>query len=238
MNRLDPPLDILAIAPHPDDAEISVGGTLLASHRQGLRVGVLDLTNGEPTPHGSPQIRAQETAAASQILELDWRHNLGLPNRKLEHHLEARRELASIFRLTRPKLLLAPYWEDSHPDHVEATSLIEAARFWSKLSRTDLRGEPFHPPRIFYYFSIHLRVHPQPAFVFDISDVIEEKMASIRCYESQFLTDRSQQFPTPLDDIRDRARYWGWSISSKFGEPFASRESVRIDSLEPVVKFV
>ena len=163
MSTLDRPLDILAVAPHPDDAEISVGGTLITCQRQGLRVGVLDLTNGEPTPHGSPEIRAKETAAATEILKLDWRQNLGLPNRSLEHTLEARRKLATVFRLTRPTVILAPYWEDSHPDHVAATQLIEAARFWSKLSRTDMEGSPFHPPQILYYFSIHLRVHPQPA---------------------------------------------------------------------------
>ena len=230
MPSLEQPLDILTVAPHPDDAEISVGGTLIACRRQGPKVGVLDLTNGEPTPYGSPEIRAKETAAATQVLELDWRHNLGLPNRTLEHTLEARRAVATIFRLTRPRIILAPYWEDSHPDHVAATALIEAARFWSKLSRTDMPGESFHPPKIFYYFSIHLRVHPQPAFVFDISDAIEQKMDSIRCYESQFLTGRSQEFPSPLDDIRDRARYWGWSIACKYGEPLASRESVRIGS--------
>lgn len=232
MLPLEQPLDILTVAPHPDDAEISVGGTLITCQRQGRRVGVLDLTNGEPTPFGSPEIRARETVAASQILKLDWRHNLGLPNRTLEHTLEARRALATIFRLTRPRIILAPYWEDSHPDHVAATALIEAARFWSKLSRTDMPGESFHPPRIFYYFSIHLRIHPQPEFVFDISEAIEEKMAGIRCYESQFLTGRSQEFPSPLDDIRDRARYWGWSIGGKYGEPFASRESLRIGSFD------
>jgi N-acetylglucosamine malate deacetylase 1 len=96
------------------------------------------------------------------------------------------------------------------------------------LSRSDLPGEPFHPPRVLYYFSIHLRIHPQPAFVFDISEAIEAKMQSIRCYESQFLTGKSQQFPSPLDDIRDRARYWGWSINAAYGEPYASRESVRM----------
>jgi bacillithiol biosynthesis deacetylase BshB1 len=237
MQPLEQPLDILVVAPHPDDAEISVGGTLVACRRQGLRVGVLDLTNGEPTPFGSPAIRAKETAAATQILQLDWRHNLGLTNRNLEHTLEARRKLATIFRLTRPRIVLAPYWEDSHPDHVAATSLIEAARFWSKLSRTDMNGEPFHPPHIFYYFSIHLRNHPQPAFVFDISDSIDDKLASVRCYESQFLTGRSQEFPTPLDDVRDRARYWGWSISRQYGEPFASRESIRIGSFTAMTEF-
>jgi N-acetylglucosamine malate deacetylase 1 len=82
-----------------------------------------------------------------------------------------------------------------------------------------------------YYFSIHLRIHPRPGFVLDITDAIEEKLAAIRCYESQFVTGRPQEFPTPLDDIRDRARYWGWTIHRPWGEPFASREEVGIASL-------
>jgi len=227
------PLDILVVAPHPDDAEISVGGTILVSRQQGLRVGVVELTNGEPTPNGSPELRARETAAATQILDLNWRHNLQLPNRLLEPTLEARRQLASVFRLTRPQILLVPYWEDAHPDHVAASSLCDAARFWAKLSRTDMPGEPYHPPTIFYYWSIHLRIHPQPALVVDISDVIDQKMAAIRCYESQFLIGKSQEFPTTLDDIHDRARYWGWAIHGKFGEPLGSREAVRTPSLLP-----
>lgn len=230
MSPLSLPLDVLAVATHPDDAEIGVGGTLLSCLRQKLRVGVLDLTSGEPTPRGAPEIRAAETAAASKILGLDWRDNLGLPNRSLEHTLDARRALAAVFRLTRPKLILAPYWEDSHPDHLAASSLVDAARFWSKLSRSDIPGEPYLPPRVLYYFSIHLRIHPQPAFVFDISDTLDAKMQSIACYESQFVTSRSSTDPTALDDIRDRARYWGWSIGTKYGEPFASRETVRMTS--------
>lgn len=231
MSPLAEPLDVLVVAPHPDDAEISVGGLLLAVKRQGLRTGVVDLTSGEPTPFGSPEIRAKETAAATEILRLDWRTNLGLPNRSLQHTLEARRQLASVFRCARPKILILPYWEDAHPDHVVATELAEAARFWAKLSRTDMPGEPFHPPTVLYYWSIHLRIHPAPAVVFDISETIEEKLQAVRCYESQFLTGRTQEFPTPLDDIRDRARYWGWSIQSSYGEPLGSRESVGIQSL-------
>ncbi|MDX1965604.1 MAG: bacillithiol biosynthesis deacetylase BshB1 [Planctomycetaceae bacterium] len=225
------PLDILVVAPHPDDAEISVGGTILVSRSQGLSVGVVELTNGEPTPNGSPEIRARETDAATAILDLTWRHNLQLPNRKLEHTLDARRELAGIFRITRPRIILAPYWEDAHPDHVAASSLCDAARFWSKLSRTDLPGEPYHPPTIYYYWSIHLRIHPAPAFVVDVSEVIDRKLDAIRCYESQFLLGKSQEFPTALDDIHDRARYWGWSIGRKFGEPLGSREAIRADGL-------
>ncbi|HEY2251176.1 MAG TPA: bacillithiol biosynthesis deacetylase BshB1 [Planctomycetaceae bacterium] len=228
-------LDILVVAPHPDDAEIGVGGTLLRSKSQGLSVGVVDLTTGEPTPHGSLEIRAQETAAATGVLALDWRENLGLPNRSLEPTLPARRALAEIFRTRRPKIIFAPYWEDVHPDHVAASALIDAARFWAKLSKSDLRGEPYWPPKIFYYFSIHLRIHPKPSFVVDISEQIEAKMQAIGCYESQFVTGRSLEFPTPLDDIRDRARYWGWSIGARYGEPFVSREEIGIKDLSDLV---
>ena len=230
---MDSALDVLVVAPHPDDAEISVGGTILVSRSQGLRVGVVELTNGEPTPHGSPEIRARETAAASNILGLDWRHQLSLPNRRLEDSLDARRELASVFRIARPKIILAPYWDDAHPDHVSASRLCDAARFWAKLSRTDMPGEPYHPPQIFYYWSIHLRIHPAPAFVIDISSVMAEKMSAIRCYESQFLLGKPRDFPTSLDDIQDRARYWGWSIAKKYGEPLASRESIGLPGLTP-----
>lgn len=226
------PLDLLVVAPHPDDAEIGAGGTLIRSREQGLRVGVVELTTGEPTPHGSEEIRRRETAAATEVLGLDFRENLGLPNRSLQHTLEARRALAGVFRRTRPKTILAPYWEDAHPDHVVANDLCDAARFWAKLSRTDLPGAPFWPPRMLYFFSIHLRIHPSPSFVMDISDQIEKKMQAINCYESQFLTGRSKEFPTILDDIRDRARYWGWTIGTAYGEPFTSKEEIGLSSLE------
>lgn len=221
-------IDLLVVAAHPDDAEISVGGAIVQSVRQGWRVGVVDLTDGEPTPHGSPEVRARETALASQALGLCGRENLGLPNRRLQDTLAGRRALAEVFRRVRPRVVLAPYWEDAHPDHVGACQLAEAARFWSKLTKTDLAGEPYWPPRMYYYWSIHLRQHPPPAFVFDISEAIDQKLAAVRCYESQVLTGRSPEFPTVLDDIRDRARYWGWSIGTAYGEPLASREEIGV----------
>ena len=225
------PLDVLVVATHPDDAEISVGGTLLACKAQGQMVGIIDLTSGEPTPHGSVSRRAAETAAASQVLALDWRGNLNLPNRSLQNDLEARRALAGVFRQTRPAIVLAPYWEDAHPDHVAASALCDASRFWAKLTRTDLPGEPFHPPRIYYYWSVHLRIHPAPAFVMDISPHIDRKLQALRCYESQLPAGRATQHATLLDDVKDRARYWGWTIGAAYAEPFASREEIGIRDL-------
>ncbi len=229
------PLDVLVVAPHPDDAEISVGGTIVRCRQQGLRIGVVDLTDGEPTPHGDPETRARETQAATQVLGLAWRGNLGLPNRSLEPTLDARAALAGVFRQCRPRVVLAPYWEDAHPDHVGASVLADAARFWAKLTKTDLPGEPYWPPRMLYFWSIHLRNHPKPAFVVDISEAFETKMEAIRCYASQVLIGRETEFPTVLDDIRDRARYWGWSIGRRYGEPLASREEIGLASLEHIL---
>lgn len=231
MQELSDPLDILVVAPHPDDAEISVGGTIIKSLKQGKRVGVIELTNGEPTPHGTPERRLAETEAATMMLGLTWRHQLDLPNRSLENTLQARRKLAAVFRLTRPRMILAPYWEDAHPDHVAASDLVDASRFWSKLSRSDIPGTPYHPPSIYYFWSIHLRIHPKPAFVVDISQELDQKMRAVKCYQSQLIEGRSEEFPTVLDDIKDRARYWGWTIHRGYGEPFASREEIRMDDI-------
>lgn len=228
-------LDILVIAPHPDDAELGMGGALAQFQAAGLRTGVLDLTDGEPTPFGTPEIRARETARATEILGLSWRHNLGLPNRSLEPTLEARAALAGVIRQQRPRWLFAPYWLDAHPDHVAATQLVEAARFWSKLTKCDLAGAPHHPERIYNYFCVHLRLTPQPAFVLDISDHWEVKLAAISAYASQFVDGRSSESPTFLERVRDEAAYWGKSIGVRFGEPFACREPLGLRSLDRLV---
>jgi bacillithiol biosynthesis deacetylase BshB1 len=225
-------LDCLVIAPHPDDAELGAGGLILQLKAEGRRVGVLDLTNGEPTPHGNPALRQRETEEATRILQLDWRDNLGLPNRSLQATLDARRQLAAVLRQVRPTWLLAPYWIDAHPDHVAATTLIEDARFWAKLTHTDLPGEPHHPARVFYYYCVHLRLAPQPAFVLDISEHWQTKMAAIACYRSQFITGRDGENPTFLEQLRDEAAYWGRLIGARYGEPFASREPIRLNRLD------
>src|SRR5215470_61149 len=137
---MNEPLDYLVIAPHPDDAELGMGGTIAVLLAQGSRVGVLDLTDGEPTPLGSPEIRRAETEAATAVLGLSWRGNLRLVNRRLEADLDSRARLAGALRQLRPRVLFAPFWEDVHPDHVAASRLIDDARFWAKLTKTDLPG--------------------------------------------------------------------------------------------------
>lgn len=225
-------LDLLVISTHPDDAEISVGGILLKAKSEGMQTGILDLTTGEPTPRGSDEIRISETARATEILEVDWRENLGLPNRNLIANLDARREIANCIRLTRPRLILAPWEQDAHPDHVQASRLCDDARFYAKLSRTDMEAEPYWAPTMLYYFSIHLRIHPKPSVVVDISDQIDRKMQAVRCYQSQLIDGKPETFPTVLDDIKDRSRYWGWSIHSSYAEPLISREEFPITKIE------
>ncbi len=232
---LSKPLDALVIAPHPDDAELGMGGTIVKLIQSGWNIGVLDLTSGEPTPHGSLEIRGKETALATAELGLKWRYNMGWTNRELEPTLAHRHELASLIRLVRPRWLFAPYWEDAHPDHLAATQLVEAARFWSKLSKTDLAGEPFHPERILYYFCIHLRLAIQPTFVVDISQEWSAKAKSIACYQSQFVAGRNSQPPTFLDRLQEEAGYWGKSIGTTFGEPFAMREPLGLRDLDRLV---
>jgi bacillithiol biosynthesis deacetylase BshB1 len=229
------PLDYLVIAAHPDDAELGAGGAILSLKQGGARVGVLDLTDGEPTPHGSPEIRRRETEAASAILGLDWRGNLGLRNRFVQADLEARRQLAGSLRQLRPRILLAPYWEDAHPDHVAASALVDAARFWAKLTKTDMPGEPHYPERIVYYFSVHLRLHLRPSFVLDITAQHEDKMRAIACYRSQFFDGKPAGVPSIMDEVRDQGRYWGWTIGARYGEPFLCREEVGLRNLRDLV---
>jgi bacillithiol biosynthesis deacetylase BshB1 len=229
------PLDMLVVAPHPDDAELALGGTIAKMVDEGMRVGILDLTTGEPTPHGSESLRRKETLSATEILNVTWRGNAGLVNRKLEATLQARELVASYFRLLRPRWIFAPYWNDAHPDHVAATDLIEAARFWSKLSKTEMPGTRFHPERVYYYFCIHLRLAIDPDLIVDISDHWERKRDSIEAYQSQFITGRPTEPPTMMQRIESDAAHWGNLIARKYGEPIATKEPIAISSLRDLI---
>ncbi len=224
-------LDVLVIAPHPDDAELGMGGAILKLLAAGKQVGILDLTSGEPTPHGSPEIRDRETSAASEALGISWRQNLKLANRSLQASLENRAKLAGVIRQTRPEHLYAPYWVDAHPDHLAATELTEAARFWAKLTKTDMPGEPHHPRRIYNYYCVHLKMTAQPAFVLDISEQWETKRQAIACYQSQFVTGREAMSPGFIDQLEIEAAMWGQTIGVRYGEPFHCREPLGLSDL-------
>ena len=229
------PLDILVVAPHPDDAELGMGGTIAKMIQKGAKVGILDLTNGEPTPYGSIEKRSAETQAASNSLGVTWRYNLGLPNRFLEATLENRAKIAGVFRWTRPRWIFAPYWLDAHPDHIAATELVETARFWSKLTKCDLPGKPFHPQRIFYYYCIHLKHIPQPAWIMDISSHWQAKADSIMAYKSQFHEGKEHLDPPMIEQLRQQAATWGMAIGVRYGEPFASKEPIGLSDLSALI---
>lgn len=190
-------LDVLAVAAHPDDLEILCGGTLALLVRQGYRVGMIDLTSGEPTPRGSEATRVAEAEAARQILGVQLRMNLQLPNRVLMDTPEHRFRLAVQLRRLKPKILLgcAGRTPAASPDHYQAQLLIEGARFSSQLSKWDDRFEgtaPYRVPHLVYApfpFDAEQRHYPG-SFIIDISETYEQKLEAIRCYRSQFDEDR------------------------------------------------
>src|SRR3954464_15269390 len=181
---------ILVFGPHPDDQELGMGGTVLKLASQGHAVHLVDMTNGEPTPHGSPEIRARESAGPATTVR-GGRTLVGLTNRQVQHTIDARHRVAAVIRKYRPDWVFAPYPIDAHPDHVATTRIVEDARFDAKLTKTDIPGEPWYPKRVIYYFCTHLRMNFQPTFFLDITAEIETKMAAVRAYESQMMQNKS-----------------------------------------------
>ena len=139
-----------------------MGGSILKFVGLGYSVHVLDMTNGEPTPHGSPETRQKEWEQSSALLGVKSRTVLDLPNRYLMDGIEARKKVAAVIRKIQPQIIFLPYWIDAHPDHIQTTQIGEAARFYAKLTKSDIPGEPCYPAHIYYYLCSHLRVHATP----------------------------------------------------------------------------
>src|SRR5947209_4013537 len=175
---------ILIIGPHPDDQELGMGGTIAKLVKQGHRVHLVDMTNGEPTPLGSVETRARESAAAARVLGVG-RTLVGLPNRQVVHDIQSRHKLAAVIRAHKADWLFVPYPIDAHPDHVAVTRIAEDARFDAKLTKTDIPGEPCYPKRVIYYFCTHLRMNFTPNFCIDVSETMDRKLEAIACYGSQ-----------------------------------------------------
>jgi len=219
----------LVFGPHPDDQELGMGGTIAKLQRQGHYVHLVDMTNGEPTPHGTVERRACEAAEAAEILGVG-RTLVGLKNREVQHTIEARHQVAAVIRAHRPNVLFVPYPVDAHPDHVAVTRICEDARFDAKLSKTDIPGDPWHPKRIIYYFCTHLRMSFQPTFCIDISDTIEQKTRAVGCYRSQF--DHQGSLP---EMVRTLSGYFGGRIGTEHAEPFFTHEVLGFGGLDQLV---
>ncbi|MSR69033.1 MAG: bacillithiol biosynthesis deacetylase BshB1 [Phycisphaerales bacterium] len=217
---------IAVFGPHPDDQELGMGGTIARLVAGGHEVTLVDMTNGEPTPHGTSEIRAREAAAAAAILGAT-RMQLGLINRELVPDLASRAVVASAIRALQPDIIFAPHPEDAHPDHIAACALIEAARFAAKYTKCELPGDPWHAPHLFHYYAIHLRSVPQPSVIADTSGHAQTKRSAILAYESQFVRNTKN---TKVPDWIDAAGvYFGSRIGTDSAEPFFSRECVAID---------
>lgn len=210
-----------------------MGATVAKLARLGKRVAIVDLTNGEPTPYGTPEKRAQESAQAAKILGAEKRVTLTLPNRYLFDTVEARREVAEVLRELRPRMLFVPFAEDAHPDHIAASNIALAARFYSKFTKTDMSGEPFFPPRVFRYMAVHQRIIAQPSFIVDVTDDLPTKLAALRAYESQFSANPANEGIVEM--MEQTATMWGGLARVAAGEPFFALEPIALDSPEAVL---
>jgi bacillithiol biosynthesis deacetylase BshB1 len=230
-------LDLLAIFPHPDDAELTCGGTLFKASKQGYRVGILDLARGEMASRGTPEIRAQEAAVAARLLGIGVRESLDLPDSGITNSPDTRLLVARAIRRLQPRVVIttAPYPFGRHPDHRTTAELVRDACFVSGLTRVDTSLPP-HRPRKVVHCITYREDYLKPSFVVDVTDEFERKLEAILCYASQFdgVTQAGEVYPNgePLIDIiRHQAAHYGSLIRSRYGEPFHLTETMRVEDV-------
>ncbi|MEP6591366.1 MAG: bacillithiol biosynthesis deacetylase BshB1 [Gemmatimonadota bacterium] len=228
-------VDLLVIGPHPDDAELMAGGTLALAVDQGHRTGILDLSRGELGSRGSPEIRAEEAAAAAAMLGVSTRVNAGLPDGHLANTDAMRRVVIEQLRRLRPRVVVLPYLTGRHADHRVASELVRDACFLSGLRNYPADGEAFKPFKLCY--ALAYREDPiTPSFVVDISTTFERKLAAVACYTSQFdgATQAGELYPTGQsfpDLLRTQHAHYGSRIRSAWGEPFWTPETARVEDI-------
>jgi bacillithiol biosynthesis deacetylase BshB1 len=225
-------MNILVVGPHPDDQELGMGGTIARLAEQTHNVLLLDMTNGEPTPHGSPEIRAREADAAARILGVT-RRTFTMPNRMVTHSIESRHQVAAVIREHQAHIVFTPYFEDAHPDHIATTRIVEDARFDAKLTKINLPGEPIYPKWLFYYYCTHLRHVANPSFLVDITGYEERKRQAIVAYDSQFV--KAEKNRNVVDWIDAANIYFGSRIGTKAAEPFFTKEPLGLNSLDGIL---
>ena len=229
------PVDILAIAAHRDDVELTCAGTLLKAADAGYRTGILDLTAGETATRGSADLRAEEASRAGSILGVAERRNAGLPDAHLQSSEESRRVVVAEIRHFAPRVVILPFPVGRHPDHRVASELGRDSCFLAGLARYDAPGSPHRPHKILYALSY--REDPlKPTFVVDISDQFDRKLAAIRCYASQFDGAKAagEIFPTGQDLyalVETQNAHYGSLIRTRYGEPFYTHETVAVDDV-------
>jgi bacillithiol biosynthesis deacetylase BshB1 len=232
-------LDILVLAAHPDDAEISCGGTLAKHLALGYKVGVVDLTRGELGTRGTAEVRDKEAEEASRILGLSIRENLDLRDGFFRNAEEEQRKVVTAIRTYRPEIILANATEDRHPDHGRAASLIYDSCFLSGLTKVETsdHGKPQHAwrPKAIYHFIQSQYLHPD--LVVDVSDFWEKKMEALKAFRSQFYDPTSKEPETFISNpgflklIETRGHELGYAIGAKYGEGFTVRKLIGVDNL-------
>ncbi|MGE0130743.1 MAG: bacillithiol biosynthesis deacetylase BshB1 [Blastocatellales bacterium] len=227
-------LDVLAIAAHPDDVELSVGGTLIKLARMGYKTGALDLTRGEAGTRGTPEIRAAEAERAAELLGLSVRENLDLGDARIRVNEESRVKLVRVLRRLRPRVVFTQFWEDPHPDHAHTSQLVREACHIAGLAKYDGEsGQERWRPSCVAYFLFPRTV--APSFIVDISETSERKWEAIRAHASQFFnpqtTEPQSRVSTQafLSEIEARDRYFGAMIGVERGEAFFVREALNIE---------
>lgn len=222
-------LDILVIAPHPDDAEIWCGGYIAKASSDGYSVGILDLTRGELSSNGTPAVRAKETAAASKVLGLKYRNNAKLPDGGILATANSQlRTVVKVLRETKPKLVLAPFYTDRHPDHEEASKLVQRAIFFSALSKYSPKLLTPHSVSSLCFYQ--LRTGFNPSFLVDISSVYETKLKAINCYKSQVNISKGTKTligdSRTLEVIHARDTFHGCQLGVNFAEAFLTSQAI------------
>jgi N-acetylglucosamine malate deacetylase 1 len=231
-------VDVVAFGPHPDDVELTMGGTLLKLRAAGYRTAIVDLTSGEMGTRGTPEERASEAREAAAILGVAERLCLDLGDGQLAPSLEAKRAVAAVLRELRPRLVFTNFPENNHPDHTASGPLVAEATYMAGLKKLPIPGEPHRPHRVLYYLVPH---KTPPSFIVDITAFHEEKMKAVRAYRSQlFAVERSEpdtyiSQPGFLGRVEAIDRYHGALVDRDFGEAFYLREAMRIE--DPVAFF-
>jgi N-acetylglucosamine malate deacetylase 1 len=229
------PVDLLAIAAHRDDVELTCGGTLIRAAKRGHRTAVLDLTQGEMGTRGSAELRAAEASRAAEVLGLAARENLDLPDAGIVNDPATRDALARAIRRFRPTVVIAPALEGRHPDHRVSAQLVRDACFLAGLAKI-APDHPKHRPTKVLHSLTYRQDFTRPTFVVDISDEFEQKLEAVRCYESQFtgVTQAGEVYPNgdPLEVVvRHYAAYYGALIRRRYGEPFFTTEMMSVDDV-------
>lgn len=228
--------DAAAFGAHPDDVEIGCGGTIARLVGAGKKVAVIDLTRGESATRGSPEIRARETAAATEVLGIATRINLGLADARLTPQDESVRAVVAVLRRLRPRIVFNHAAFDRHPDHGGASQIVDRAAYVAGLKSIypDLKGARFRPDRIVYY---PLFYDHEPSFAVDITDTFDTKIKAIECYRSQFFQDADEEktlIASPLfwEKLKSRAGYFGTRIRRRYAEPFVMHELACVETLD------